>query len=98
MRRGLAPSERIRRRVLRRRKEADAHARRRASFYTEQLEDVSRDEIAERDNHLCHICGEWVGAQEMTIDHVVPLARGGSHTKDNIKLAHKVCNSRKGAR
>lgn len=98
MRRVLPAGERIRRRVLRRRKAADAHARRRASFYTERLEDVSRDEIAERDNYVCHICGEWVSAHDMTIDHVTPLVKGGTHTKDNIKLAHKVCNSRKGAK
>lgn len=98
MRRALTPAERIRRRVMRGRRAADSHARRRASFYTEQLEDVSRDDIAERDGHLCHICGEWVSVHDATLDHVVPLIRGGAHTKDNIKLAHKVCNSRKGAR
>lgn len=94
----MTEAERIRARVLRRRRQADYNARRRASFYTDRLEAVSRDEIAERDNHLCHICGEWVSAHDMTLDHVKPLARGGAHTKDNIKLAHKVCNSRKGAR
>ena len=98
MRRAVSEPERIRRRVLSRRRAADANARRRASRYTDVIEDVSRDEIAERDNHLCHICGGWVSAHDMTLDHVVPLVRGGVHTKDNIKLAHKVCNSRKGAR
>ncbi len=83
---------------MRRRGAAYAHARRRASFYTKQIEDVSRDEIAERDKHLCHICGEWVSVHDATLDHLVPLARGGSHTRDNIKLAHMTCNSQKGAR
>lgn len=83
---------------MRRRRSADANARRRASFYTETIEGVSRDVVAERDNHTCHICGEWVSAHEMSLDHVVPLARGGEHTYSNIKLAHKVCNSRKGSR
>ncbi len=94
----LAPDERIRRRVMSRRRAADANARRRASLYTDVLEDVSRDEIRERDNEMCHICGEWVSVHEMSLDHVTPLARGGTHTKDNIRLAHKVCNSKKGAR
>ena len=83
---------------MRSRKAAAAHARRRASFYTEVIEDVSRDEIAERDGHTCHICGLWVSVHEMTLDHVVPLIKGGEHTKENIKLAHGECNSRKGAR
>lgn len=83
---------------MRRRRAADSHARRRASFYTDALEDVSRDEIRERDNETCHVCGEWVSVHDATLDHVAPLARGGAHTKDNVKLAHMVCNSKKGDR
>lgn len=74
------------------------HARRRASFYTDVLEDVSRDEIAARDKNLCHVCGLWVSIHEVTLDHVVPLIKGGTHTADNIKIAHRECNSRKGKR
>lgn len=33
-----------------------------------------------------------------TLDHVVPLARGGEHSYRNVKLAHPLCNSRKGAK
>ena len=89
-------AEKIRERVLRRRRQADYNARRRASFYTGELEDVSRDEIAERDNHLCHICGLFCSVHDLTLDHVVPLSKGGAHTKENIRIAHRECNSRKG--
>lgn len=94
----LTPEERIRRRVLRRRHQADANAKRRANFYTQAVEDVRREEIARRDNHTCHICGKWVSVHEASLDHVVPLAKGGEHTHSNIRLAHKVCNSKKGDR
>ena len=30
-----------------------------------------------------------------SVDHVVPLSKGGTHTWDNVKLAHKRCNSKK---
>lgn len=33
-----------------------------------------------------------------SIDHIVPLARGGTHEQANVQLAHLVCNNRKGAR
>lgn len=37
--------------------------------------------------------GNWA-----TIDHVVPLSRGGTDDLDNLVLACNVCNARKGAR
>jgi 5-methylcytosine-specific restriction endonuclease McrA len=30
-----------------------------------------------------------------TLDHIIPLAKGGDHTYENIKLAHMICNSYK---
>ena len=33
-----------------------------------------------------------------TIDHIVPLADGGDDIKANVRLAHFLCNSRRGAR
>lgn len=64
------------------------------------IEKVSYSEIYERDEGRCHICGEKVHEEynrhdrlSGTLDHVIPLARGGDHTYDNIKLAHMVCNS-----
>lgn len=95
--RRLTGEQRIQLQVIRRRRRADAQARRRASFYTDEVEDVSIDVVYKRDNETCHLCGQWVSVHDMTLDHVVPLARGGSHTYDNIKLAHAVCNSKKGA-
>jgi 5-methylcytosine-specific restriction endonuclease McrA len=33
----------------------------------------------------------------MTLDHLIPLSKGGNHTSDNLALAHGRCNSRRGA-
>jgi 5-methylcytosine-specific restriction endonuclease McrA len=38
------------------------------------------------------------GGVELTLDHIVPLALGGSHTDDNVQLLCRSCNSRKSAK
>jgi len=43
----------------------------------------------------CHYCGEAVGAAALTMDHVVPLIRGGRSNKGNLVPACKDCNNRK---
>jgi 5-methylcytosine-specific restriction endonuclease McrA len=60
-------------------------------------EQVSKDYIYELDNGLCHICGKKVLREKMTFDHLIPLSQGGTHTAANIALAHRACNSRRGA-
>jgi 5-methylcytosine-specific restriction endonuclease McrA len=43
----------------------------------------------------CHYCARQVGAGALTLDHVVPLARGGRSVKGNVVPACKECNNRK---
>jgi len=44
---------------------------------------------------LCHYCGRQVGAAALTLDHVVPVARGGCSTKGNVVPACQACNQKK---
>jgi 5-methylcytosine-specific restriction enzyme A len=44
---------------------------------------------------LCHYCGGKVLFKDLTMDHLVPLARGGRSTKDNLVPSCKNCNTRK---
>lgn len=44
---------------------------------------------------VCHYCGRQVPPAELTLDHVVPLIRGGRSSKGNCVPACKECNSRK---
>ena len=69
--------------VLRREKER-ARALRRSRWW--------RQKIAAG---VCHYCGRQVGADRLTMDHVVPLARGGRSTKANCVPCCKECNTRK---
>lgn len=44
---------------------------------------------------VCHYCGRHVGRENLTMDHIVPLARGGRSVKGNLAPACKTCNNKK---
>ena len=44
---------------------------------------------------LCHYCGQKFAASELTMDHVVAVARGGSSSKGNVVPACRKCNQEK---
>ncbi len=55
----------------------------------------SRQNIFTRDKCKCQYCGQKFTPEELTFDHVLPLARGGSTSWTNIVTACIKCNSRK---
>lgn len=72
--------------------------KRRAAKCGAVAEDVDKRLVFERDNGLCGICNLEVDPGDWHLDHVVPLARGGGHTYDNVQVSHPRCNMVKGAR
>ncbi|MBN2704844.1 MAG: HNH endonuclease [Deltaproteobacteria bacterium] len=44
---------------------------------------------------ICHYCGRRFAPDELTMDHVVPLSRGGRSVKGNVVVCCKDCNNRK---
>ena len=44
---------------------------------------------------ICHYCGKKFPPHALTMDHVVPIARGGKSTKGNVVAACKECNNKK---
>lgn len=46
--------------------------------------------------YSCGYCGAWGTA--LTMDHRVPISRGGTHTIENIIPSCRACNSRKGTK
>jgi 5-methylcytosine-specific restriction protein A len=44
---------------------------------------------------ICHYCGKQFPGAQLTMDHIVPLARGGSSTRGNIVAACRECNQKK---
>lgn len=72
--------------------------------------DITLEKLFKRDGGVCYICGEVCDYEDRaittdghfisgrtypSIDHVYPLARGGMHSWDNVRLAHHSCNGEK---
>ncbi len=69
--------------------------------------DITVMGLFKRDAGICYLCGGRCNPEDYTmrgevfiagdwypsIDHVIPLAKGGKHSWDNVKLAHRRCNS-----
>ena len=67
-----------------------------------RIEGVSYKKVYERDKGICQICllpvhmvkgvdNNWDG----TIDHIIPISKGGKHCMSNCQLSHRICNSLK---
>lgn len=57
---------------------------------------ANRRNLLLRDDHTCQYCGVRAGPAELTIDHVVPVSRGGdANSWENQVVACKRCNGRK---
>jgi hypothetical protein len=54
-----------------------------------------RYEILRRDNHTCRYCGASAPDVPLRVDHVTPVALGGTDTPDNLATACEPCNSGK---
>ncbi len=44
---------------------------------------------------ICHYCNQKFSSSELTMDHVVPLARGGQSKPSNLVTACRACNQEK---
>lgn len=78
---------------------------RRARLREAHVETFDRTEIFDRDGWVCQICREPIdpGARfpdpkSVSLDHIIPIARGGKHERTNAQTACLGCNVRKGAR
>jgi hypothetical protein len=72
----------------------------RARKWNAFVANVSRKAIFERDDWRCQLCKRKVRRDKATphplapvLDHVIPLARGGTHEPANVQCAHFICNS-----
>ena len=59
-----------------------------------------RQRVYDRDNGTCWLCHRAVPVDvppshpdRASMDHVIPRSQGGPHTIDNLRLAHRMCNS-----
>ncbi len=80
-------------------------ARRNAQKRNTQTEKISYHIVYKKYNYTCHICNKKINMSfkypnplSKSIDHIVPLAKGGTHTYNNVKPAHLICNVKKNDR
>ena len=80
-------------------------ALRRAQIYGVHYEHVTLAELWERDEGICWLCKDsvdatltWPHPLSVSVDHVIPLSKGGVHAAQNLAIAHLVCNLRKGTK
>jgi 5-methylcytosine-specific restriction endonuclease McrA len=59
---------------------------------------LSRQNIFIRDQLTCQYCLKQISEKRLTIDHVLPLSKGGRHEWTNVVAACSACNNRKGSR
>lgn len=48
-------------------------------------------------NGLCAICGDELG-DDQSLDHIVPVSKGGKNVWSNFRLTHERCNKERGNR
>jgi hypothetical protein len=51
--------------------------------------------ILKRDNYICHYCSKGLVGTDSTVDHKVPMSKGGTHDHSNLVASCRRCNSRK---
>lgn len=78
-----------------RRCHADAARRAYRRQPRQPIPEAIRRAVMERDGYRCRACGVW---HSLTIDHVRPVAAGGSDDLENLQTLCRSCNSSKGAR
>lgn len=63
---------------------------------------ISHEQVVQEYGDVCHICQEPIDMNlprtnrlGLTVDHVIPLSKGGTDTMENLRPAHWICNNRK---
>lgn len=63
---------------------------------------ITLTKLYQRDHGFCQLCGEPVdfnadpnSDEYPSIDHIIPISKGGDHTWENVQLAHRGCNTKK---
>ena len=57
----------------------------------------NRAALIKRDGLICQLCQEPISnMSDLTLDHIIPVSRGGTDKLDNLRLAHELCNRERG--
>jgi 5-methylcytosine-specific restriction endonuclease McrA len=53
---------------------------------------VFREIVGSFRDQPCYLCGDPMTSSDASLDHVMPLARGGASSPENVRWAHTLCN------
>lgn len=96
--------------ISKRKDNARREVKRRAKLSAAMVDkDINLVDLFKKSNGVCYLCGKPCDIEDRreangtiicgdmypSIDHVIPLARGGQHSWNNVRLAHRICNSLK---
>lgn len=82
----------------------DNHRHRAVKYGCEYDPSVTLKKLIKRDGLRCALCGEmcdlndhswseYSGPMYPSIDHIIPMSKGGGHVWNNVQVAHLICNS-----
>lgn len=81
------------------------HDYRKRSRSGSKSERWTKAQVVEKSNGICALCGEPIDMtlknphrSSFSVDHIIPLSKGGSNLFDNVQAAHLSCNSSKNNR
>ena len=57
---------------------------------------LTRKALYDRDGYRCYICGKEFSERKLSIDHIIPLSRGGGNSWENMITCCTACNFKKG--
>ncbi len=76
----------------------EIQSRRKAQKLGTMVERVNFKQILRDSKGLCGICKKPLDLFGIDFDHIIPLSKGGSHTRENLQATHSYCNRSKGSR
>src|SRR5690625_393745 len=84
--------------------ERERMRRRRALILETQTDTFTDEDVRMAHGDDCYLCGKrinfrlsWPNPKSPSLDHVIPLSRGGTHTLENCAMTHWECNHKKNA-
>ena len=85
--------------------ERDRTRRRRALVESDGADVIDERIVYEKDGGICGICGQHIDLSvryphpmSLSLDHIVPISKGGTHKYGNVRVTHLACNCRRGNR
>lgn len=66
--------------------------------HADNVTDMTLEALIERDGCSCVWCGRELWRNDLTAEHLVPRSRGGRTSPENLTIACRACNRRRGTR